>query len=116
MRSSIKTANGTDELDAKKRVVLCDTLAARRRTSLDLADTEGDDEVRDDGVLRLTAAVRDHDTPAIGLRKLCTVHNSPSAPSQGNCIKGTYAWMDSEIVPIWLTLRRRPLQIGRAHV
>ena len=80
MRSGFKAASRTNVLDAKKRVVLRDTLAARRCTSLDLADTEGDDEVRDDGVLRLTAAVRDHDTPAIGLRELSTVKKQISRP------------------------------------
>ena len=60
-------------LDAEKLVVLGDTLAARGRTGLDLADTEGDDEVRNDGVLSLTATVRHHDTPAVGLRELSTV-------------------------------------------
>ena len=52
-------------LNAEERVVLRDTLAARGRTSLDLADTERDDEVCNDRVLGLTAAVRDHDTPAV---------------------------------------------------
>ena len=63
-------------LNAEERVVLRDTLAARGRTSLDLADTEGDDEVSDESVLSLTTAVRDHDSPVVGLRKLGTVAGS----------------------------------------
>ena len=60
-------------LNAKESVVLGDTLATGRRTGLDLADTESNNEVRNDRVLSLTRAVRDHDTPAIGLRELSTV-------------------------------------------
>ena len=54
-----------DILNAEKSVVLGNTLAAGGRTSLDLADAEGNNEVSDDRVLGLTATVRDHDTPAV---------------------------------------------------
>ena len=57
-------------LNAKDRVVLRDTLTAGRSTSLDLANTERDDKVRDQRVLRLARPVRHHDTPAVRLRAL----------------------------------------------
>lgn len=63
-------------LDTEELVVLRDTLAPCGSTRLDLADTERDDEVGNDGVLGLTATVGDHDTPAIGLRKLSTIGGS----------------------------------------
>ena len=59
-----------DVLDTQESVVLGNTLAARRSTSLDLAGAEGNDEVGDDGVLGLARAVRDHDAPAVRLREL----------------------------------------------
>lgn len=59
-------------LDTEKGVVLGDTLGTRGRTSLDLAGAEGNDEVGDDGVLGLTATVRDHDSPSVGLGELGT--------------------------------------------
>ena len=62
-----------DVLDTKECVVLRDTLATRGSTGLDLANTESDNKVGDDGVLSLTTAVRDHDTPAIRLCELRTV-------------------------------------------
>ena len=95
-------------LDAKKSVVLGDTLAASRRTCLDLADAERDYDVRNDGALGLTATVRDHDTPAVGLRELSAIRGRSQVQARLN-FTGTYAWIDSEMVPIWLTLRRRPL-------
>ena len=60
-------------LDAKESVVLGDTLATGRRTGLDLADAERNDEVGDERVLGFTTAVRDHDTPAVRLCELRTV-------------------------------------------
>ena len=60
-------------LDTEEGVVLGNTLGTGGGTSLDLADTKSDDEVSDDGVLGLSRAVRDHDTPAVGLRELSTV-------------------------------------------
>ena len=60
-------------LDAKKSVVLGDTLATGRRTGLDLTDTKSNNEVRNDRVLSLTRAVRDHDAPAVRLRELSTM-------------------------------------------
>ena len=102
MRSGFKPASRTDELDAKKRVVLRDTLAARRCTSLDLADTEGDDEVSDEGVLGLTGTVGDHDTPSVRLAELGT-RNDIRIGYLWVWGGRTYAWMDSEMVPIWLT-------------
>lgn len=59
-------------LDAEEGVVLGNTLATSGSTSLDLAGAEGNDEVGDEGVLSLTATVRNHDTPAVGLRELRT--------------------------------------------
>ena len=49
-------------------VVLGKALGAARCARLDLAGAEADDKVGDEGVLRLTGAVRDHDTPAGLLR------------------------------------------------
>ena len=63
-----------DALDAEELVVLRDTLGAGRRTGLDLAEAESDDEVSDEGVLGLTAAVRNHNAPAVGLRELATMY------------------------------------------
>mmetsp|Transcript_124212 Transcript_124212/g.322656 ORF Transcript_124212/g.322656 Transcript_124212/m.322656 type:complete len:520 (+) Transcript_124212:44-1603(+) len=51
-------------LDPEQLVVLSQALAAARSPCLDLACAEPDDEVRDEGVLRLAGAVGDHDTPA----------------------------------------------------
>ena len=52
-------------LDAQELVVLGHTLRARRCTRLDLADAKSNDEVGDEGVLRLTRAVRNHDSPVV---------------------------------------------------
>jgi hypothetical protein len=60
-------------LDAEESVVLGNTLGPGRGTSLDLANTKSNNEVCNDSVLGLTRAVRDHDTPAVRLRKLCTM-------------------------------------------
>lgn len=68
--------NKRDVLDAKKSIVLGDTLAASGSTSLDLTNTEGDDEVGNNSVLSLTATVGDHDTPTIRLSKLRTVSST----------------------------------------
>lgn len=38
-----------------------------------MSGAESDNEIGDDGVLGLTRSVRDHDTPAIGLRQLGTI-------------------------------------------
>jgi hypothetical protein len=51
-------------LDAEQLIVLGETLRAARRARLDLADAEADDEVGDERVLGLAAAVRHHDGPA----------------------------------------------------
>ena len=64
---------GEYALDTEEGVVLRDTLRAGGSTSLDLAGTEGNDEVSDDGVLGLTGTVRDHDTPAVGLSELSAI-------------------------------------------
>ena len=40
---------------------------ATRGSSLDLSSTDTDDEVSDEGILRLTGTMRDHDTPASGV-------------------------------------------------
>ena len=68
-----RTKTGKCILNTEERVVLRDTLATRGSTGLDLANTESDNKVGDDGVLSLTTAVRDHDTPAIRLCELRTV-------------------------------------------
>jgi len=52
--------------------VLGNTLATSRGTRLDLTRTEGDNQVSDDGVFRLTRSMGDHHTPAVTLRKLGT--------------------------------------------
>ena len=59
-------------LDTQQRVVFRDTFTPGRRARLDLADAERDCEVCNDRVLCLTAAMGDHDTPAIRLSELCT--------------------------------------------
>lgn len=102
-----------DVLDTEKLVVLGNTLASGRGTSLDLTNTKSDDEVGDERVLGLAGAVRDHDTPAVGLAELSTRNISGKgqhglfAPDANP--RTAYAWIDSETVPIWLTLSRRPL-------
>ena len=62
-----------DALNAEKSVVLGDTLATSRSTSLDLSNAKGNNKVGNDGVLRLTTTVGDHDTPAVRLSKLRTI-------------------------------------------
>jgi hypothetical protein len=54
-------------LDAEERVIFGDTLASCRSTSLDLTNAKGNNKVGNDSVFSLTATVRDHDTPTIGL-------------------------------------------------
>src|SRR6185436_615514 len=46
--------------DAKELVVLRDAVGAARRAGLDLTRARSDGEVGDEGVLRLTGAMRDH--------------------------------------------------------
>ena len=60
-------------LDTEKSVVLGHTFGPGGCTSLDLAGTKSHDEVGDNCVLGLATSVRYHDTPAVGLRQLCTV-------------------------------------------
>jgi len=87
------------------------------------SENEGDEkrtEIGDGCVLGLTRSVGDHDTPSIGLGELSTVDSkreneisttiSMSRRQITLEIKGTHALIDSVMVPIWLTLRRRPLQ------
>jgi len=62
-------------LDAKKRVVLGHTLTTGWCTSLDFTDAESDSKIGNDRILRLTAAVGNHDTPTIGLSELGTGKN-----------------------------------------
>ena len=52
---------------------LGNTLTPGGSTSLDLASTESDDQVSNDGVLGFTTTMGNHDTPAVGLRELSTV-------------------------------------------
>lgn len=68
-----KREGKSNALDTEKSVVLRDTLRTGRGAGLDLAGTEGDDEVGDDGVLSLAGTVGDHDTPAVGLRELSSL-------------------------------------------
>merc|ERR1712166_97987 len=51
-------------LDAKQLVVLAEALRAARRAGLDLSSLEPHRKIRNVGVLRLTAPVRCHHTPA----------------------------------------------------
>jgi len=51
-------------LDTKKLVVLGKTLRAARSTSLDLTAAKTNDKISDEGILSLTRAVGNHDTPA----------------------------------------------------
>jgi hypothetical protein len=60
-------------LDTEESVVLGHTLTSGRSTSLDLAGTESDDEIGDEGILGLARTVRDHDTPSVGLCELSSV-------------------------------------------
>ncbi|KAI6759168.1 hypothetical protein HG531_013929 [Fusarium graminearum] len=57
-------------LNAEDLVELGETLRSGRSTGLDLASTETDSNVGDGDVLSLTGSVRDHDTPAVGVRVL----------------------------------------------
>lgn len=59
-------------LNSEELVVFGDTFAASRRSSLDLTNAKGDGKVGNDGALGFTAAVGDHDTPAVRLGKLST--------------------------------------------
>lgn len=70
---SMGDKEGMDVLDTQQRIILSYTLAPSRCTSLNLAYTKRDSKIRDDGVLSLTTTVRNHHTPAIGLRQLCTI-------------------------------------------
>lgn len=54
-------------LDAEDLVELSKTLRAGRGTGLDLAGAETDSDVSNSDILSLTGAVRDHDTPAVGV-------------------------------------------------
>lgn len=55
-------------LDAEESIIFGDTLTTSRSTGLDLAGTEGNDEVSNYSVLGLTRPVRDHHAPTVGLR------------------------------------------------
>ena len=65
-------------LDTEKSVVLGHTFRASRGTSLDLTDAKGDREVGNERVFGLAATVGHHDTPAVGLSELSTVHRGQS--------------------------------------
>jgi hypothetical protein len=96
-----------DSLDAEKLVVLGNTLGTGRSSGLDLTGAESDGEVGNVDGLGLTGTVRGHDTPTVGLGEL------DAALSVWVVVgprKETHAWIDSEMVPIWLILRRRALQ------
>jgi hypothetical protein len=97
------TLEDLDVLDTQQGVVFSDTLASGGSTGLDLADTQCDSKVGDDRVLSLAATVGDHDTPAIGLRKLSTMEPQGSVNERERRRTETNAWIDSEMVPIWLT-------------
>ncbi len=63
-----------DVLNTEEGVILGNTLATSRGTSFDLANTKSDRKIGDDSVLSLSAAMGDHDTPAVGLCKLSTTN------------------------------------------
>jgi hypothetical protein len=54
-------------LNSQQSIILGHTFAPRWGTCLDLAYPEGNDEIRDDGVLGLTTTVGDHYSPTVGL-------------------------------------------------
>ena len=62
-----------DVLDAEKGVVLAHTLRTSRGTRLDDTRVEGDGKVSNRRVLRLTGAVRHHDSPVVGLSELSSL-------------------------------------------
>lgn len=59
---------------------LGDSLTSGGCTCLNLADTEGDDEIGNDGILCLSGTMRDHDSPSIGLGELCTIGRFSTNP------------------------------------
>lgn len=107
---------GVDEVgtqfffDSEKLVVLGNSFGSARSTGLDETSLEGDGQVGDVDGLGLTGSVRGHDTPVSGLRELDAI-DTQSALIQDPARKViTHAWIDSEIVPIWLIFNKRPLQ------
>ncbi|KAI6754374.1 hypothetical protein HG530_012888 [Fusarium avenaceum] len=57
-------------LNSEDLVELGKTLRSGRGTGLDLTSTETDSDVSNGDILSLTGSVRDHDTPAVGVRVL----------------------------------------------
>lgn len=82
----------TVALDTKQSVVLGNTFATRGSTSLDLTNTESDDEVGNDSVLRLTTSVRDHDAPTVRLGELSATPESVRK-SQRALKRRTLGWI-----------------------
>ena len=62
-----------DVLDAQKGIVLAHTLRTSRGTRLDDTSIEGDGKVSNRRVLRLTGAVRHHDSPVVRLSELSSL-------------------------------------------
>ncbi|GIX61506.1 uncharacterized protein BcabD6B2_09410 [Babesia caballi] len=61
-------------LNADELVVLGVALTAAGSASLDLAGAKGNDKVSNEGVLRLTRPVRNHDTPLVGVTQQASVN------------------------------------------
>jgi hypothetical protein len=94
--------------DSEELVVLGNSLGSTGSTSLDQTSLEGDGQVGDVDRLGFTRSVRGHDSPVTGLSELDTRSVWSDAFVQNNA--NTHAWIDSEIVPIWLIFNKRPLQ------
>jgi hypothetical protein len=55
-------------LNAEQRIIFRHAFASGGSPSLDLANTESDGEISDDGIFSFTAAMGNHHAPAIRLR------------------------------------------------
>lgn len=59
-------------LNAKQSIIFGNPFATSGGASFDLTETESNDKISNDSVLCFTTAVRDHDTPIVGLGELST--------------------------------------------
>jgi len=103
-------------LDSEKLVVLGNSFGSTRSAGLDETGLEGDSQVSDVDGLGFTGSVRGHDSPVTGLSELDAEWQKGKSIQSGyyesriRLLYETHAWMDSEIVPIWLIFNKRPLQ------
>lgn len=96
--------------DSEKLVVLGNSFGSARSTGLDETSLEGDGQVGDVDGLGFTGSVGGHDTPVTGLSELNAGMSSSQFRKLERSKSVTHAWIDSEIVPIWLIFNKRPLQ------